>query len=64
VLKLKTFVVLLLLQSVTWAQSYEAPALKIYTPDQSMLMPWLYGLAFLIGCLVVAFKPAKRANLQ
>jgi len=64
VFKLKTLIVLLFLQSSTWAQSYEQPPPKIFSQDQSMLMPWLYGLAFLIGCLVVAFKPAKRANLQ
>ena len=46
------------------AQTYEQPETKVVTGDTSLLWPWLYGLTFLIGCLVVAFKPAKRANLQ
>ncbi|NLX13440.1 MAG: hypothetical protein GXY44_07285 [Phycisphaerales bacterium] len=27
-------------------------------------MTWLIGACFIIGTLVVAFKPAKRSNLQ
>jgi hypothetical protein len=46
------------------AQTYELPAPKTSSTEPSMLWPWLFGLAFLVGCLVVAFKPAKRANLQ
>jgi len=32
--------------------------------EQSLLWEWLFGLTFLVGCLVVAFKPAKRSNLK
>ena len=46
------------------AQTYDLPAPKTSSTEPSMLWPWLFGLAFLVGCLVVAFKPAKRANLQ
>lgn len=45
------------------AQVYEAVPLKPLSAG-SMLYEWLYGLGFLLGCLVVAFKPAKRANLR
>ena len=55
---------LLLSASAAFAQTYPLPDPKVSSNEPSMLMPWLYGLAFLIGCLVVAFKPAKRANLQ
>ena len=53
-----------MLQAAAMAQSYELPPPNVSTTERSLLWPWLYGLAFLIGCLVVAFKPAKRANLQ
>lgn len=32
-------------------------------PESSML-EWGIGTLFLIGCLVVAFKPSKRSNLK
>ena len=32
--------------------------------EESVMIEWLIGAVFLIGCLVVAFKPAKRSNLQ
>lgn len=46
------------------AQTYDLPQPKTVSEEPSLLYPWLFGLAFLVGCLVVAFKPAKRANLQ
>lgn len=64
-LRLTTIAAGLLLQAVpVLAQSYELPQPKTVGGESSMLWPWLYGLAFLIGCMAVAFKPAKRANLQ
>lgn len=45
------------------AQTYEAsgpPEIK----EKSVAKEWLIGSIFLVGCLVVAFKPAKRANLR
>ncbi|GMV97362.1 MAG: hypothetical protein AMXMBFR83_17200 [Phycisphaerae bacterium] len=44
-------------------QTYEvqdAPTPK----EKSVAKEWLIGTVFLIGCLVVAFKPARRANLR
>ncbi len=32
--------------------------------ERSVLMEWGIGAAFLVGCLVVAFKPSKRSNLK
>jgi len=32
--------------------------------DKSTTIEWLIATGFLIGCLVVAFKPAKRANIK
>ena len=31
---------------------------------ESTWMEWVIGAVFLVGCLVLAFKPAKRSNLQ
>lgn len=45
------------------AQSYEAADSKANL-DKSVAKEWLIGSIFLVGCLVVAFKPAKRANLR
>ncbi len=49
------------------AQSYEVgdaySGLKA-APEKSVAKEWLIGSVFLVGCLVVAFKPAKRANLR
>jgi len=47
-----------------------ALAQKPYTPptysnkERSVLIEWGIGAAFLVGCLVVAFKPSKRSNLK
>jgi hypothetical protein len=55
---------MLLLSGPALAQTYDLPQPKTVTTEPSLLYPWLFGLAFLVGCLAVAFKPAKRANLQ
>ena len=64
-LKIRAFVTAsLLLAGPSLAQTYDVPSPKTVSGEPSLLWPWLYGLAFLVGCLMVAFKPAKRANLQ
>jgi hypothetical protein len=45
------------------AQTYERDVKKL-SGDQSVMYQWLIGTVFLIGSLVVAFKPAKRSNLR
>ena len=32
--------------------------------ERSTILEWGIGALFLIGCLVVAFKPSKRSNLK
>jgi hypothetical protein len=59
------FAVLLSATPPLIAQSYDVPPDN--TPkaeDRSVAKEWLIGAIFLVGCLVVAFKPAKRANLR
>ena len=46
-----------------WAQSYKAPAAK-GLGEGSTTMEWVMTFVFLVGCLIVAFKPAKRSNLK
>ena len=53
---------LLSAESVFAQQTYEAEPLK--TKEASTTMAWVIGAVFLLGCLVVAFKPAKRSNLR
>lgn len=58
--------------AVTWcavqavavmAQVYENPKTK--APESaSSLMEWGIAAVFLVGCLVVSFKPAQRSNLK
>jgi FtsH-binding integral membrane protein len=55
---------LLATTAVAAAQTYEVVAPKVVSAEQSLLWEWIYGLVFVVGCLVVAFKPAKRSNLQ
>ncbi|MGQ9651103.1 MAG: hypothetical protein ACUVXJ_13420 [Phycisphaerae bacterium] len=31
---------------------------------RTTMIEWLIGTIFLVGCLVVAFKPSKRSNLK
>ena len=45
------------------AQTYEeqpAPPMN----EKSTTIEWLIAAGFLVGCLGVAFKPAKRANIM
>jgi hypothetical protein len=42
--------------------SYETDSLK--TRTESTTAAWIIGAVFLIGTLIVAFKPSKRSNLQ
>ena len=47
------------------AQSYEIPSeLNTKAEERSVWHEWLIGSIFLVGCLVVAFKPSKRSNLR
>ncbi|NLE58119.1 MAG: hypothetical protein GX616_07155 [Planctomycetes bacterium] len=41
---------------------YEAPTYSF--KPRSTIREWGIGAGFLIGCLVVAFKPSKRSNLK
>jgi hypothetical protein len=45
------------------AQTYEEAPPKAME-EKSLATAWLIAAAFLVGCLVVAFKPAKRSNLK
>jgi len=44
-------------------QAYEATQPRA-AQEQSVMLEWGIGAIFLVGCLVVAFKPAKRSNLR
>ena len=45
------------------AQTYaEEPPKSL--EDRSTTIEWLIAAGFLVGCLGVAFKPAKRANIK
>lgn len=45
------------------AQTYqEQPAAPM--GERSTTIEWLIAAGFLVGCLGVAFKPAKRANIK
>ncbi len=46
-----------------FAQEYEAPELST-TEAGGSAMDWLFMAGFVIGCMVVAFLPCKRSNLQ
>jgi len=43
----------------TYEQSGPAPM-----PEKGGTVEWLIAAAFLVACLVVAFKPAARSNLR
>ena len=45
------------------AQSYQEVD-PVILEKKSTAMEWLMAGIFLIGCMVVAFKPAKRSNLK
>ena len=44
-------------------QEYETLSFKVQE-ERSTALAWGIGTIFVIGCLVVAFKPAKRSNLR
>jgi len=44
-------------------QVYLAPDMK-KIKEESGIVEWGIGAIFLVGCMVVAFKPAKRSNLR
>ena len=47
------------------AQTYDIPTeVETKADERSVWKEWLIGSIFLVGCLVVAFKPAKRADLR
>jgi hypothetical protein len=46
-----------------WAQTYIEPPPSML-PEEGTAIQWLMVAIFLVACLVVAFKPAKRANLR
>ncbi len=59
-----------LLSVLLWAElllaqtnTYDEPAPKTMS-EKSTATEWLIAGAFLVGCLVVAFKPSKRSNLK
>lgn len=58
------FVIGLLLTAgpVLAQKPYQAPSYA--TTERSALVEWGIGSVFLVGCLVVAFKPSKRSNLK
>lgn len=43
-------------------ETYPEP--KIAPTPPTVMLEWLIGAIFLVACLVVAFKPAKRSNLR
>lgn len=45
------------------AQTYEEHPPQSLS-EKSTTIEWLIATGFLVGCLVVAFKPAKRANIK
>ncbi len=49
--------------AAVFAQEYEVPELSI-TEAGGSAMDWLFMAGFVIGCMVVAFLPCKRSNLQ
>ncbi|MBP7934476.1 MAG: hypothetical protein KA354_07480 [Phycisphaerae bacterium] len=44
-------------------QSYTEPAPKIPT-EKGSAVEWLAAAIFMVCCLAVAFKPARRSNLK
>lgn len=56
-------VCLLSLALPAWAQTYVQPTPKV-SAEKGTAIEWLITGVFLVGCLVVAFKPAKRAGMK
>ncbi len=46
------------------AQEMTAEAPGRAGQDKSTIIQWLIAAVFLVGAMVVAFKPAKRAKLE
>ena len=46
-----------------FAQAYEEVK-PLFLEKKSTAVEWLIAGVFLVGCMVIAFKPAKRSNLQ
>ena len=40
------------------------PDKLVIKKDVSTMIEWGIASVFVVGCLVIAFKPAKRANLK
>ena len=45
-------------------QQGEYPVPAPLAREESTTMAWVFGAVFVVGTLVVAFKPAQRSNLQ
>jgi len=43
--------------------AYDEPN-PVILEKKSTAMEWLIAGIFLVGCMVIAFKPAKRSNLK
>ena len=54
---------ILMLGAPVLAQTYEQ-AEPASMSETGSTVEWLIAAAFLVACLVVAFKPAKRSNLR
>jgi uncharacterized paraquat-inducible protein A len=61
---LPVVVVLLVLASPLFAQAPKPASTAKGLDSAKPVMEWLAGTIFLVACLVVAFKNAKRANVQ
>jgi hypothetical protein len=62
---LNALTALLLSATPLFAQTYDLQdTTGNKAAEKSVAKEWLIGSIFLVGCLVVAFKPAKRANLR
>ena len=58
------FAVLLCATPLVGQTYYDVPQEVKITQDRSIAWEWLMGSIFLVGCLVLAFKPARRADLR
>ena len=50
-------------EAMVLAQAYDEPK-PVVLEKKSTAMEWLIAGIFLVGCMVIAFKPAKRSNLK
>ena len=44
--------------------TYEMKDTASAIPKESAMWEWIYGAVFVFACLAVAFKGAKRSNLE